>query len=199
MRITEFLPRSPLPGDLAAPLHILTPDEGIHWAWWILIGLMAALIILEQLINGPVEVDLEEPEKPVRKATPMPPHFVDEVKNRFDKEGYFRLGCHALADGLRGYLSARSGDDLSTSTASEVEEQIGSDPAVEALRFLSHLQFQRMEPTRRHFHQACDLVAEVSGRPTKSVSSSNETQDEEADADVDDAEKSAGTSAGEDE
>lgn len=150
-----------LPAELAEPLHILvTEDGGPWWPWW----LGAALFAL-----GLAWLARKKPAVEAPAPTPMPPlpapldaGFVAEIRRRFDRDGDFRRGCHALAAGLREHLGRERHVDLGAKTVTEIERRVSDPEAVSVLTFVRRLQFQRFEPTRKEFYEACDRAGALS-------------------------------------
>lgn len=154
---------SSLPAGPVDPLHILEPGPEV-WP-----KVLAILLLLGALLFWMLRRSQKRPTE--QAVTPPPPveavsetvHFVDQIRERFDREGDFRRGCHALAEGLRNHLATETGKKCEHLTRQEIENQVGNLPEVPVLELLAGWQFRRQEPGRKDFHQACDLTRVVSG------------------------------------
>ncbi len=156
---------SSLPVGAADPLHILEPGPEV-WpkviAFLLLFGALAYWLWKRKRSRS-TEPEVE-PTSPVVEPLAESEHFVDRIRKRFDREGGdFRQGCHALAEGLKQHLATETGKPMATLTFPEVEQEVGDLPEVPMLELLAGLQFRRVEPTRKEFHNACELTLLVSG------------------------------------
>ena len=156
---------SSLPVGAADPLHILEPGPEV-WPKVIAFLLLFSALAFWLWKRSRSRQTEPAPEAPAPIVEPKGDieHFVDRIRKRFDREGGdFRQGCHALAEGLKEHLALETGKRLSYLTFPEVEQEVGDLPEVPMLELLAGLQFRRLEPTRKEFHNACELTRLVSG------------------------------------
>lgn len=150
-----------LPAELAEPLHILATEDGGPWWPWILGAALFAMGLMWLATKKPPQ-DVPPAPPPVPPPRNINPGFVAEIRRRFDRNGDFRRGCHALAAGLREHLGQERKQDLSAKTVAEIEGSLRDRRAANVLTFVRRLQFRRIEPSRDEFYEACDRVDALS-------------------------------------
>lgn len=154
-----FLLAAHLPAGPAPPMHIMEPSSDTwSWLYWVA-GFALLLVVAYLLAPKQTEAPEVEPPSPTPPAPPADPGFVAQIRIRYDREGDFRHGCHLLAAGLREYLGRERRLDLDASTVTEIEAEVSDRQVVQVFKFLRRLQFQRFEPSRKDFYEACDRTS----------------------------------------
>lgn len=159
-----------LPGDLAAPLHLIEP---FPWRRALLVATVAALIVATLVLMWRRMLRARRarprPAPPPPAPAPAPPSglaaAIAALREQILRVGLFRQGCHELTRLLKAHFEGVEQRPYSTLTAREIGRLVGERPVARLLALLADLQFGRRPPDRDDFEGACLLALEMSLPP----------------------------------
>jgi len=148
-----------LPAPLAEPLHILEP-----WPWRsVLVVLVVGGLLLwtlrRWLKNRRNRTDSDA--GPLPKVESAFAREVTAIRQRAVESSFYRLGCHELADLLRGVLRRRHGERFAYLTARETATRLVGDGFAGLLVDASAARFGRSIPDKRLLTELCSRALEL--------------------------------------